>query len=308
MSRFRKVEAGTWGDERFAALSDDGKLLWLYLLTGPEVTSLPGLLMAGRSQLSEALAWTLKRFDKAFLEFSAVDAEGIPMAKADWKSRVVWLPKAWKHNKPSNASVVKGWKGHWAIIPECSLKTEAGNVLRKFVEDLGGSFAALADTVFPQIATPCLTSCSTPSLTRARTAPAPAPVVSEGVAGEDLVPALEATQAHVDAHGTLPTAEFLGPQPLPDDATLTVRRREIAEGLLMSTGERLDLELEWVRFSAHQRKNAIVAASWDEAWRKWVADAIGYARRDRQRAGDRDRGGPPPTSPNNPARQPLKAS
>ena len=49
MSRFRKVAAGTWGDERFRALSEAGKHLWLYLLTGNEVTSLPGILVVGRA-------------------------------------------------------------------------------------------------------------------------------------------------------------------------------------------------------------------------------------------------------------------
>src|SRR5262249_61824106 len=40
MSRYAKVDRRIWLDERFRALSDDGRYLWLALLTHPNLTFL----------------------------------------------------------------------------------------------------------------------------------------------------------------------------------------------------------------------------------------------------------------------------
>ncbi|WP_158789032.1 hypothetical protein [Granulicella sp. L46] len=120
MSRYRKVEVRTWGDEKFRKLSpmpSCGQGLWLYLMTGPHTTSVPGLFRAGRAALAEALGWSQDAFDKAFEE---VFREG--MAKADWHHRVVWIPNAIKHNQPANPNVVKSWWAELDLIPECELK------------------------------------------------------------------------------------------------------------------------------------------------------------------------------------------
>ena len=132
MSRYRKVEVRTWGDEKFRKLSpipSCGQGLWLYLMTGPHTTSVPGLFRAGRAALAEAVGWSQEAFDKAFAE---VFREG--MAKADWGNRVVWVPNAIKHNQPANPNVVKSWATELDLIPECELK----------VEGVAGIAAALA--------------------------------------------------------------------------------------------------------------------------------------------------------------------
>jgi hypothetical protein len=139
MSRYRKVDPKMWGDAKFRALTPPppcGQSLWVYLLTGPATTSLPGLFHAGRARLAEELGWSLEGFDKAFLE---VSLEGL--AKADWNALVVWVPNAKKYNVPENPNVVKHWQDHWDSVPECSLKLEAWHVLRDFTEALGKGFA-----------------------------------------------------------------------------------------------------------------------------------------------------------------------
>ncbi len=40
MGRYRKVETRIWNDATFRSLSDDGKLLFLFVLTHPSQTSL----------------------------------------------------------------------------------------------------------------------------------------------------------------------------------------------------------------------------------------------------------------------------
>lgn len=209
MSRFRKVAAGTWGDQRFRSLSEPAQRLWLYLLTGNEVTSLPGLLVVGRAGLAEALSWSLSKLDRCFKELTdAKNDEGIPMAMADWKARVVWLPKGYKHNPPANPNVIFGWKDLWRAVPECDLKHEALLVLRAFVQTLGEkmieAFNASVDRVdsarrLPTSQPPVITNDESSTVTGtvpsslseplpepptrarapARTAPAPAPALSD---------------------------------------------------------------------------------------------------------------------------------
>lgn len=105
MSRYRKIEVRTWADERFRSLSPmppSGQGLWFFLLTGPHTGPIPGLFRAGRLAMAEELGWEAEAFDEAFRE---VSQQG--MAKADFKARLVWLPKALKHNKPESPNVVR---------------------------------------------------------------------------------------------------------------------------------------------------------------------------------------------------------
>jgi hypothetical protein len=139
MARYRKVDTRMWGDAKFKSLSPltpCGQGLWLYLLTGPETSVIPGLFRAGEAGLSEALGWSLKGFREAFAE---AFREGI--AKADWEARIVWLPNATKYNKPESPNVVKSWEHSWDELPECQLKDEAYEALKAFTEALGEAFA-----------------------------------------------------------------------------------------------------------------------------------------------------------------------
>ena len=139
MSRFRKVDPKMWGDAKFRALSPPppcGQSLFQYLLTGPETTSLPGVLRGGQAHFAEELGWTVEGFAKAFAE---VFHEGL--AKADWRARMVWLPNAKKYNVPESPNVVRSWRTAWDEVPECDLKLEAYHALRAFTEGLGEGFA-----------------------------------------------------------------------------------------------------------------------------------------------------------------------
>jgi len=64
---YRNVSVRMWGDERFRRLSNDAKFLWLYLLTGPHTTALPGLFAASKAHIAEELAWEPETFDRHFL-------------------------------------------------------------------------------------------------------------------------------------------------------------------------------------------------------------------------------------------------
>jgi hypothetical protein len=139
MARHRKISVRMYGDEKFLRLSPPppcGQFLWIYLLTGPHTTIIPGVFAAGELALAEALRWPPEGFRKAFRE---VEKEG--MAKADWAVRFVWIPRAVEHNKPESPNVVKGWASTWDELPECPLKLEAYNGLKAFLEEASPSLA-----------------------------------------------------------------------------------------------------------------------------------------------------------------------
>ena len=138
MSRYRKIDTRMWGDVRFRELSSpdpSGKYLWMFLLTGPQTSNIPGLFRAGEMALAEELGWSLEGFRKAFAEPLSKG-----LVKADWNARVVWVPNAIKYNLPENPNVVKSWSSTWDEIPECALKIEAYERLKAFTEGLGEGF------------------------------------------------------------------------------------------------------------------------------------------------------------------------
>jgi hypothetical protein len=92
VKRYGKVTRCMWGDAKFRRLSappPNGRSLWLFLLTCEEASIIPGVIRGGEAAIAEANGWELKGFREAFGE---VFREGL--AKADWKARLVWLPRA----------------------------------------------------------------------------------------------------------------------------------------------------------------------------------------------------------------------
>jgi hypothetical protein len=145
MSRYRNVQVKMWGDEKFKELSPlppSGQSLWVYLLTGPQTSVIPGLFEASEMGLAGALGWTLEAFRKAFRE---VLAQG--MAKADWKANLVYLPMGAKYNKPVSPNVVRHWGDEWEVLPECDLKREAYEGLKAYMAELAPGFGKAFDEV-----------------------------------------------------------------------------------------------------------------------------------------------------------------
>lgn len=116
LSRYRKIEVRMWGDKKFRNFDDQTKLLWCYLLSGPETTQIPGVLTVGEAGLAEALGWEIKQFRNRFETVSKAS-----LACSDWGSRIVFLPNAIKYNPPANGNIVKGWADAIKELPESHL-------------------------------------------------------------------------------------------------------------------------------------------------------------------------------------------
>jgi hypothetical protein len=63
------------------------------------------------------------------------------MARADWRARVIFLPKALKHNPPQSPSVVMGWRQAWAEVPACGLKKDAAGHVYQMLAAHGDAYA-----------------------------------------------------------------------------------------------------------------------------------------------------------------------
>lgn len=120
VKEYRRILTSTWGDKNFKALSSPtsgAKYLWLYLLTNPFTSGLPGLYEAGEAMMAEAIGWDLKVFRAAFREI-----ERAGMVFADWGERIIYIPNAIKHNPPESPNVIIYWAGRFDKIPEGTYK------------------------------------------------------------------------------------------------------------------------------------------------------------------------------------------
>lgn len=138
--RYSKVSRRMWNDESFRALSSpqpNGQSLFQRLLTGPELTNIPGCIPAFDAGMARALRWDVEGFLKAFEELFA---QG--MAKADWEAGLIWVPNAIKHNEPDNPNIVLSWQTAWEELPDCDLKLEAWERLYAYVKGKGESWVS----------------------------------------------------------------------------------------------------------------------------------------------------------------------
>ena len=136
--RYSKIYRAMWSDERFMALSAptaNAQSLWLYILSGHHVSAVPGLWRFSLGQTAETLRWP---YDDTLRCFNELTDAG--MTSYDRRAGTLWLPNAYRYNKPNATSVVDGWREPLAEIPECPLKREAIVVLGDWLAEIGPKF------------------------------------------------------------------------------------------------------------------------------------------------------------------------
>lgn len=117
MSRFRMVDVRVWNDSKFRALSDDGKMLFLLILTHPNLTSL-GAMRAMPATLAWDLRWPEARAEAAFQQVLLAG-----LIEFDEGAQFLGLPNFLRYNKPRNENAVIGWTNALDLLPECDLRT-----------------------------------------------------------------------------------------------------------------------------------------------------------------------------------------
>jgi hypothetical protein len=133
--RYRRVSARTWNDDAFRALSrpePSAQVLWLWLLTGPCTTPVPGIVLAGLGTMSDHLGWRYEATRRCWQEIA-----GAGMAEGDWTNSLTWLPNAVYHNPPESPNVVTGWRKFLnEFVPECDLRWRAERAIQGYLQGL----------------------------------------------------------------------------------------------------------------------------------------------------------------------------
>lgn len=138
MARYKKIHCKMYGDEKFRQLSrpqPNAQTLWVYLLTGPETTSIPGLIVSGESAMAESLAWPVPAFRKVLKELTDQT-----MVITDWSAKVVFVPNAIAYNEPESPNVIKSWRKAFDEVPDSALKQQALARVASFTEGMGKGF------------------------------------------------------------------------------------------------------------------------------------------------------------------------
>ncbi len=117
MARYRKIDPRIWNDAKFSALSSEGKLLFLYLLTAPAMTMIGAMPMRA-SAVAEELGFDSKRYAIRYQELSQ-------MGIVEYDDRgLFWVKNFLKYNAPDNPKVVISWGSVLDLLPECPLLTK----------------------------------------------------------------------------------------------------------------------------------------------------------------------------------------
>ena len=120
-SRYIRVATKFWQDEKVKALSDDSKLLYLYVLTSPH-SNMAGYYVLPKPYVAYDLNWLPERLDKAF---DKLLHHGL--IKYCKQSDVVLIPNFLKYNPMQNQNQAKGAARRVAELPSNTLRDDLGS-------------------------------------------------------------------------------------------------------------------------------------------------------------------------------------
>ncbi len=134
-AKYRKISVQIWNDQKFRQLSDDGKLVFIFVLTHPHMSAIGG--MRGTTEgLAAELKWSPKRLSEAFREATERD-----MVRYDEEACLMILPNFIKHNRPESPNVVVSWQKAFEEMPESYLKFELFQCIERQSAALPDTFA-----------------------------------------------------------------------------------------------------------------------------------------------------------------------
>lgn len=114
MARYRKIDPRIWNDAKFSSLSNDAKLLFIYLLTSPQTQMIGAVPMRSESVAAE-LGFDMERYVIRYREL-------YDMGIAEYDDRgLYWVKNYLKYNSPDNPKVVISWRECLDFLPECPL-------------------------------------------------------------------------------------------------------------------------------------------------------------------------------------------
>jgi hypothetical protein len=125
-SRYSKVFVKIWHSKDFRTLSEEGKMLFLYLLTSPH-RNMGGLYYLPLPYLCYDVGLDEERVSKAFEELADKD-----MALYDYDTQVVLIKKWFCYNPIENENQAKGLNKQLAEIPKSRLFKPFENCVKEY--------------------------------------------------------------------------------------------------------------------------------------------------------------------------------
>ncbi len=130
MAEYGKIFKKLWNNARFRLLSNDAKLLLLYLYSSPHANTI-GFFIIAQSYISEDLGWLPERLGKPFMEL--LESRWI---NYDYSSRVVLIRNWFKYNKIDNDNQYKKAAAEFSEIPQTILFQQYIEILETLPEGL----------------------------------------------------------------------------------------------------------------------------------------------------------------------------
>jgi len=117
-----------WDDKKFYTLSEQAKLVYLFLISCPMGNGL-GCFKAGMAAMIEEMRYTDKGFKKGFNEGLE---EGLFEYNAE--ARVLLIPTYFNRNLVTNPNGIRSLAKDFSKLPDCDLKDKCYQIVKAFVE------------------------------------------------------------------------------------------------------------------------------------------------------------------------------
>jgi hypothetical protein len=256
MGRYRKIDPRIWTDEKFMSLKDQSKLMFLYVLTHPNMTAV-GAMRATIEGLAAELRWKVSEARQAIGH-----AMSLGMIVANNSCGYIELPNFLKYNEPEGPnSVSKAWIEALYWIPECREKRRLISKCRKYLDAKSDGFKhAMPDGIWDAF--------------------------SDGKS--DPSPIHEQEQEQEQEQDRREGAEN-APHPQQSQrspnrkakATTTPEKFEVGPELKEWASKHvpgLDVEAETDNFLDGHRAKGNVFKDWNAAWRKWMRNEFNWRK------------------------------
>jgi hypothetical protein len=132
--RYRRLRPRWWTDATTQSLSNDQKLVSLYLRTGPQ-TNAVGLYRLSPGAAAEDLGMDPGEFRRQLDIVCRVEGWNF-----DAIARVLWIPSWPAENVPQSPNVAKSWRSQLDEVPNCAIKATAASAIRAFLAERGQAF------------------------------------------------------------------------------------------------------------------------------------------------------------------------
>jgi hypothetical protein len=148
--RYQRIEVNTWWDEKFTKLSDDGKFMFLYVLTSPHSNSI-GAYVLKKGYIAEDLnpkKWPIKRIDAALAELLKAE-----LIKYDEVVFLIVIIHYMDHNPIENPNQCKSAIKNYYALPKSFILEDVSNRLETVAKRFKNRFerVAIYDSVYDSV-------------------------------------------------------------------------------------------------------------------------------------------------------------